>query len=147
MGGHGVVALPRLGPPGDADAVGRADHGTTSPRGSGQLDSALAPVLPGIWTAWVRCLPVDPNGYAEVPSTVSGIAGVAPVVLAHDLSGQQGQALVHVLEAASCTVQVFFVALCLPSTTDGDDAASLMAFAIRQWGTRIVQRADEVAPL
>ena len=95
----------------------------------------------------VRCLPADPNGYAEVASTVSGTAGVAPAALAHDLNGQQAQALVHVLEAASCTVQVFFVALCLPSTTDGDDAASLAAFAIRQWGTRIVQRADGVAPL
>ena len=80
----------------------------------------------------VHCLPIDPNGYVEVASTVSGTVGAAPVVLAHDLNGQQAQALVHVLEAASCTVQVFFVALCLPSTTGGDDAASWVAFAIRQ---------------
>ena len=68
-------------------------------------------------------------------------------MLAHDLNGQRAQALVHVLEAAGCTAQLFFTAICLPGTTDGDDAASLTAFAARQWGTRMVQRADEVAPL
>ena len=68
-------------------------------------------------------------------------------MLAHALNGQQAQALVHGVEAASRTVQVFFTAFCLPGTTDGDDAASLTAFAVRQWGTRLVQRVDEVAPL
>ena len=69
------------------------------------------------------------------------------VVLAHDLNGQQAQALAHVMEAANCTAQLFFISLCLPGTTDGDDATSLAAFAVRQWGTRMVQRADEIAPL
>ena len=69
------------------------------------------------------------------------------MILAHDLNGQQAQALLHGLEAANCTAQVFFVALCLPGTTDGDDAATVAAFAIRRWGTRVVQRADAVAPL
>ena len=69
------------------------------------------------------------------------------VLLAQDLNGRQAQALVHALEAASCTAQLFFTALCLPGATDGGDSATLAAFAIRQWGTRIVQRADEVGPL
>ena len=66
-------------------------------------------------------------------------------MLAHDLNGQQAQALVRVREAAGSIAQLLFTALCLPGTTDGDDAASLTAFAVRQWGTRMVQRADEVA--
>ena len=69
------------------------------------------------------------------------------MVLAHDLNGQQAQTLVHVLEAAGCTVHLVLTALCLPSTTDGDDAVFLAAFAVRQWGMRMVQRAHEVATL
>ena len=58
-----------------------------------------------------------------------------PVLLAHDLNGQQAQALVHSLEAANCTAQLFCITLCLPGSTDGDDSASLADFAIRQTRT------------
>ena len=35
--------------------------------------------------------------------------GRTPVLLAHDLKGQQAQALVHALEVAGCTAQLFFL--------------------------------------
>ena len=94
-----------------------------------------------------HCLPADPSGYAEVARSVAGATGGGQTVLAHDLNGQQAQASGHVLAAAGCTAQLVLTALCVPSTTDGDDAASLAAFALRQWGTRMVQRAHEVATL
>ena len=93
------------------------------------------------------CLPADPNGYADVARIVLDTTGGVPTVLAHDLNGQQPQAVAHAMDAACCTVQLVLAALCLPSMADGDGAASLAAFATRQWGTRIVQRAHEVAIL
>ena len=93
----------------------------------------------------VHCLPAGPNGYAEVAGIASGPGGEVPVILARDLNGQQAQASLHGLEAANCTAQVFFVALCLPGTTDGDDVATVAAFAIRQWGGRGWSR--ELMPL
>jgi hypothetical protein len=66
-----------------------------------------------------RCWPADPSGFAEVAAAAVGMTGRMPVLLAHDLNGQQAQALVHSLEAANCTAQLFFTALCLPARPMG----------------------------
>ena len=58
-----------------------------------------------------------------------------PILLGHDLNGHQTQAVLHALEAAGCAAQVVVVATYLPSAVDADDAATLAAYAVRQWGT------------
>ena len=95
----------------------------------------------------VSCWPADPNGFADVATAIQGMSDRVPMVLAHDLNGQQAQALTQALETVECTAQLFFAAVCLPSPADTDDVAMLAAFAMRQWGARIVQRAREATML
>ena len=111
FGGCGVIALPSVGAPRMPPVLVAQIFGQLAPVVVVSSAAHLLLSCPIFGQLGVRCLPADPNGYAEVASTVSGTVGAAPAVLAHDLNGQQAQALVHVLEAASCTVQVFFVAL------------------------------------
>ena len=147
LGGRGAILLPGLGPPEMPSWLLARIMEQLAP--DAVVSSAAHRLLPcpAFGRMGVRCWPADPSGFAEVAAAAVGMADRMPVLLAHDLNGQQAQALVHSLEAANCTAQLFFTSLCLPGSTDGDDSASLAAFAIRQWGTRIVQRADEVAPL
>jgi hypothetical protein len=65
------------------------------------------------------------------------------VVLGHGLNGRQTQVIKNTLEAAGCVAQLLSVAL----STDMDDAGTLASHAVRQWGARPVQMAEEVAQL
>ena len=134
LGGGGAIVVPGAGAPGMPPLLVAQIFGQLAPAAIVSSVVHLLLACPVFGQLGVHCLPADPNGYAEVACIASGTEGDAPVILAHDLNGQQAQALLHGLEAANCTAQVFFVALCLPGTTDGDDAATVAALAIRQWG-------------
>ena len=125
LGGGGVVALPSAGAPGMPPLVVAQIFGQLAPVAIVSSAAHLLLSCPIFGQLGVHCLPADPNGYADVASAVSGTAGGVPVVLAHDLNGQQAQALVHVLEAASCTVQVLFCCT-VPTEHDGRGWRSLL---------------------
>ena len=69
-----------------------------------------------------------------------------PLVIGHDLGAAQAQALAAVFDRAACPARVLLVSLCLPGPADASDAATHMAYVLRQWGTRVVRRALEAGP-
>ncbi|MFM7988515.1 MAG: hypothetical protein ACKPKO_55300, partial [Candidatus Fonsibacter sp.] len=100
----------------------------------------------------VHCIPVDDDGFLQAAALCSAFADgntddEPPVVLGHDLNGRQALALVHSLETAGRKVRVVLLALSILNVADADDAATFVAYAVRQWGTRMVQRSDGGAML
>ena len=73
--------------------------------------------------------------------------GPEAVVVGVDLSGGSAQSLVSAMRAAG--VQAELLLLCFGSGSPGEvaDAACVAALACRQWGARVVQMAEEMAPL
>ena len=103
LGGRGAILLPGLGPPEMPPWLLARIMEQLAP--DAVVSSAAHRLLPcpAFGRMGVRCWPADPSGFAEVAAAAVGMAGRMPVLLAHDLNGQQAQALVQSLEAANCT--------------------------------------------
>ena len=106
LGAHRIIELPRAGPP------------TMPPETATHIAVQLLPIVVVSASAHrllthqefgrhgFHCAPTDPSVYAEVAQclvTDANDAGALRTVLAHDLNGQQAQALTQALETTGRT--------------------------------------------
>ena len=87
----------------------------------------------------LHCVTADPHGYdeaADLCDLFDATSDDLPLVLGHDLSAHHAQTLSSTMQRCGKVARVLLTALCILGPADADDAATLAAHAVRQWGTR-----------